>query len=483
METEVLNNLERCKLISPVLTCLAILCSGQEVLSQETIVIGDGLELFVDDYLIDSLENLELRLHHPQRAPRAKNPPPRQGVYSTIVFDGTKYHLYYRDVVDGEGEYNERCAYYYLTSSDGIEWETPNLGLFTEMGEEHRNMILAPDHPISHNFTPFLDQRPGTPEKEKFKAIAGGGQSWSPGKGLHAFVSGDGVHWNRLQDEPVIPEGNDTHESEHYFDSQNVAFWSAAEECYVCYYRTWFPKIEGEKGIRTISRATSKDFVNWTSGIQCQLNHPGEQFYTSAIGPYFRAPHIYIALPLRFQPWAGGDIHRYPSDTILLTARGGDGLRRPFEEAFIRPGRNQQNWKWPNPASMSATVNVIPTGTDEMSIYVRDARYVLRLDGFASVHANGEMGEMVTKPLVFDGANINLNYSTSAAGRVLLQIEDESGNPLPGFSFEDCPIIVGDRIDYAVQWKSKRTLEEFAGKPVRLRLRLSDADLYSLQFR
>ena len=41
---------------------------------QQPIVIGDRLELFVDDYLIESIENLTFHLHRPQRRERVLVP-------------------------------------------------------------------------------------------------------------------------------------------------------------------------------------------------------------------------------------------------------------------------------------------------------------------------------------------------------------------------------------------------------------------------
>lgn len=109
-------------------------------------------------------------------------------------------------------------------------------------------------------------------------------------------------------------------------------------------------------------------------------------------------------------------------------------------------------------------------------------RHVLRLDGFVSVRAGAERGEMITRPLIFLGKNLVLNFSTSAAGSVLIEVQDESGSPLPGFSLADSPEIYGDEIEYPVRWKSGATLGTIQGKPVRLRFVMRDSDLYSIRF-
>ena len=116
-------------------------------------------------------------------------------------------------------------------------------------------------------------------------------------------------------------------------------------------------------------------------------------------------------------------------------------------------------------------------------------RLALRTDGFVSVHAGLAGGELRTKPLLLEGSNLVLNYATSAAGSIQLEIQDAHGNPLPGFALEDSPLIWGDRIDAPVGWSrpSSRTdpepLKRLAGMPVRLRFVLKDADLYSIRFR
>ena len=50
--------------------------------------------------------------------------------------------------------------------------------------------------------------------------------------------------------------------SQDWFPQKGDVFWSPAEACYVCCFRT-FKKI-GTDGYRCISRTTSKDFLTWT---------------------------------------------------------------------------------------------------------------------------------------------------------------------------------------------------------------------------
>ena len=89
---------------------------------------------------------------------------------------------------------------------------------------------------------------------------------------------------------------------------------------------------------------------------------------------------------------------------------------------------------------------------------------------------------MVTLPLIFSGDRLELNYATSAAGQLQIEIQDSKGKPFPGFALEDSGILIGDRIAGEACWKSGPEVGVLAGKPVRLRFAMRDADLYSFRF-
>lgn len=456
----------------------------------QTIDIGSRREVFVDRFLIDTMAGSELRLHHPTKIPRAKSPLPEKH-YFTILKDsddhGALYRAYWRETDPNfagpfhTGHAGEMVCY--AESRDGHEWVFPNLGLHEIGGSRKNNVILAKQPPLLTNFTPFIDACPTAKPDERYKALAGypgagdkRGKS-AEGMGLFAFVSADGIHWTKQNE--VIPYQP---EWRHAFDSQNVSFWSKAEQQYVCYFRTWTPV----ERLRSVSRTTSPDFETWTRPIALDPNLPGEHLYTNQTHPYFRAPHIYIALPTRFVP-DRGDAPGYDdkdvnaTDILLMSTRSGStSYDRTFTEAFIRPGLNVERWK---NRSNYAALNVIPTSPTEMSIYHRSGdRYALRTDGFVSVHTGSQQGQLLTKPLLFSGSTLHLNFSTSAAGGILVEIQDTDGQPVPGFSAKDCVPVYGDQIDRVVRWHSKKNLTSLVGKPVRLRFVMNECDLYSLKF-
>lgn len=466
---------------------LSLISSTAQVLD-----LGNQRELFVDHYLIERLQGAQLKLHEPQKSGIVlKFDLPWEGPfvgYATVIKDGDTYRLYYRGLPTAGKDGSETEVTCYAQSEDGINWRKPVVGLFNVRGELNNNVVLHGQAPASHNFSPFLDQRPGVPASERFKAVGG-----TQASGLLAFVSGDGIHWRKWQDKPVFTKG--------IFDSQNVVFWSESEGCYVCYFRTWTG--EGYAGFRTVSRATSPDLLHWTDPVAMDFGAtPNEHLYTSQTHPYFRAPHIYIATPMRLMPGrkvlteaqakALGVHSNYQSDcadAVFMTSRGSNRFDRTFMEGWIRPGTDLGNWA--SRAGLTA-LGVVPTGPAEMSIYKQAnyaqpsaclVRYTLRTDGFVSINAPYRGGEMVTKPFRFAGKELVINFATSAAGSLRAELQTASGLAVPGFSLQEAVEVVGDEIERVVAWRQGSDVSKLAGQVVRLRCVMKDADLYSLRFR
>jgi hypothetical protein len=481
-----------------------LLASGTMSAADAPLDLGGRRELLVDHFLIDQLKGARLHPCTPRDEGIAlRFDQPWEGPFSgyvTIVRDGERLRAYYRGkpAADRDGSSNEVtcCA----ESTDGRDWTRPELGLFEVQGTKKNNVVLAHASPATHNFCPFLDQRPGVAPDERFKALGGTMES-----GLIAWKSADGLRWQRLEAQPVMTKAMVPFK--YMFDSQNVSFWSVAERKYLCYFRVF------ETDIRRIARTESDDFRQWSPPVLMEYRHPTltppmEHLYTSQTHPYFRAPHLYVAIAARFMPGrrvltdeqaaaikVDPGYFKDTSDAVLMTTRPteGQGQRsfydRTFLEGFIRGGIGPQNWvsRTGYPA-----LNVVQTGPTEMSVYVNQdyaqptahlRRYSMRLDGFASLRADYQGGEMVTKPLIFAGRHLFLNFATSAAGGVKVELQSADGQALPGFSLADCQEQIGNELDRLVSWKAGADLGALGGKPVRLRFVLKDADVYALQFR
>ena len=331
--------------------------------------------------------------------------------------------------------------------------------------------------------------------------------------GLYAFASPDGIHWRKMSDAPVITRGK--------FDSQNVAFWDGARRRYRAYYREMRgPNDEirpqgpqlglDPKGpARDVMTCTSEDFLQWSEPGWLQYpGAPASNSTSTRSGPITGLPICWWGF--RGGSWPGArskrgcrlpehPSYRYGSisETLFMSSRDGISFKR-WGEAFIRPGPRRERWIYP--ASFPAYgLLVTPADTadrpDQLSLYVNDGgywtangkasrlrRYTLRIDGFVSARAGLSGGELVTRPLVFQGSQLTMNYSTSAAGSLQVEIQDAGGRAVPGFSLAESPEIFGDRIDGRVAWKGGADLGSLAGKPIRLRVVLKDADLYAFRF-
>lgn len=482
---------------------IALFVSSAPALVAQPVDLGSRLELMVDDYLIASISGGARLILHPPTPHEVVivHDEPWEGNscgYYCVFQDGDIYRMYYRgssQTLKDEPPLPDMTTCY-GESRDGIYWEKPKLGLFDFHGSKDNNIIWMGN--TSHDFTPVRDENPACPPEGKYKCVASGDG------GLVAFQSPDGIHWSPMNDgKPIITQGA--------FDSQNMAFWDPLRGEYRCYFRDF------RDGLRDIRTATSKDFVHWTDSAW--LEYPGapkEQLYTNQIILYYRAPHIFLGFPTRYvdRGWCPS-VEALPelehrrkrfedseregtavTDGLFMSSRDGQTFRR-WGEAFIRPGlRTKDNWAYGDNYQnwgIVETQSEVDVGIKELSVYATESywtgtssqlrRFTLRIDGFVSMNAPLSGGEFTTKPLVFSGKDLELNFSTSAAGTIRAEIQDELGTPIPGFTYDEGHAIYGDHLEHVVPWKDGKSLAELAGKPIRLRFVLSDADLYSFRFR
>lgn len=432
-----------------------------------TMDIADHRELFIDDTLLDGTSgSARRRLHHPQRQNIVMAlDQPWEGItsaYLTVFRDESGVHLYYRGS-DSQPHHQVTCV---ADSPDGITFSRPHLGLYEFAGSKANNIVWTAEG--NHNFAPFHDTRPGCPADQRYKAVGGG---------LSAFASADGRVWRLMQEEKILTKGA--------FDSQNLAFWDSARGQYACYFRTF------RDGVRSIEVCWSDDFLHWTEAQPLTYGEaPPEHLYTNGITPYFRAPQILLGLPARFVP-SRKKIMSHPhegvSDALLMSSRDGVAFER-WREGFILPGPDPQNWTDRN---IYPAWGMVQTSETELSLYWTEhyrhdpmlvRRGTLRLDGFVSLRAEADGGEVLTRPLTFQGRRLYLNYATSAMGMVRVALCDKDGVALPGYGFGDQVPLFGDEIEAALSWRNGPDVGALAGQPVRLRVQLVDADLYSFRF-
>jgi len=455
-------------------------------MSIEPVAIHSDRQLFVDDLLIDRLDNLHLKQHEPVRRNRVLTLDKTWEGYTSwcpvVLRTDDRFKMWYRaqGAQEKPGDYGHTFTAY-AESDDGVTWRRPNLGLFESNGSTDNNICI--DNSNTKNVAIFIDTCPGVPDSERYKAV-GRWSSGSPSR-IYGLASPDGIHWQDAHDGPLIVAT----EADPHFDSPLSAFWDAPNEHYVLYIRGWYP--DGpEPRIRAIRMTTSEDFIHWTPWqyitIDGNTRYP-HHLYTNAGHPYEHAP-FYMMFPKRFLPdrTPEGWDHEGLSDILFLASRDGLNYTQPSPEPYLRPGLDPNNW---HERSIFIGPRVLTTGPGELSFYsVQNyrteknhiRRFTLRQDGFTSLHA-ATPGTLVTHPFTFEGDRLQINFSTSAAGSIRLALLDASGTPIPGFSIT--PPIYGDRIDHTVDWDGKADIGALSGRPIRMQCELQEADLYSFQFR
>ncbi len=431
--------------------------------------------------------------------------------YAKIVFDGEKYRFYYRGGGKNEnGTFGLECVAY---SYDGKTFEKPNLGIYEYNGSKENNIVMMSDEPNNNyidNFSIMLDENPACEPDAKYKAFWG--HTVNGTKRLIYFKSSDGFHFERVMLLDI----------KGYFDSMNIAFYDHSIGKYRLYMRDFHDidennknnklEYEAETHVRDIRLCFSDDFIHWTEPAILDYNDPLEiQLYTNNIMRYGNS-NMYIGLPTRYIDRAPDAVnYKYipgvgekrwmrlqekadrefsaVSETMLMVSRDGYRFNRSLE-AFFTPGvENGENWIYGDgyfAYGMIETASDFEGEPNELSLYVGHGyrtrpvtfeRYTIRMDGFYSWRADFEGGEVITKPLTFQGSELSLNFATSALGYLRIEILDQDGAPIEGY---DSGRLFGDST--ARHCDFEKPLSDLEGKEIRFKISMKDCDFYSFKF-
>ncbi len=477
------------------------------------IQLNQEREFFWDDYLIDTKKTTaEHRLLHPQRIGHCftfdQGNERLSLAYPCIVKDDKGYKMYYLTsyAVLADGRVPRSCEAV-IESSDGIHWTRPHLNIFDHPELEQNNVVV---NYINDGLCVFYDTNPNCAPDEKYKAV--GQMLRKEGddyvRELHSRTSADGYHFteNRF----ITDKGS--------FDSLNTVFWKDGR--YVCYMRYLRPDHNGEGIVRDVSVMYSEDFINWTDPKPITYrDFEDYQMYTNNIFPYERGPQRLIGLPLRYverKEWTvncdeigSHDLKKQAiqrttprvgiavTDSLFMTSRDGEDWTR-YTTAFLTPElENEHNWIY---GDTELAYGLIDSGRNTYYMYALDyclshyhpkqlALYELRQDGFACMAADAAEREIVTKPLIFTGSQLHLNFETTAAGSIYVEVLTPEGEPLSPISVE----VYGNSIDRPVYFSTGPSIDAitaapatdfaaFADRPIRLRFKLREAKLYSMWF-
>ena len=432
--------------------------------------VGDDRQLLFDDFFFERQDNLTFTLHPPRpgevvlRADR-----PWEGGclhYSCVLLDQGRYRMWYRA---DEGEHQWTC---YAESRDGINWEKPSLGIVQWHGSTDNNILFPVEDATGANPSVIMDDGAIDPG-ERYKMIVRSGR-------IDGYVSPDGLRWRFkgtiLDSGPV--------------DSHNVLLRDD-ERRYVVYARD-LPESAGRR--RSVRRGESEDFTDWSDFALVltpdEEDPPDLNIYTNAAVKYGRSPRSYFMFPMVLYTGRANPEAPHPglSDVQFASSRDGVHWNRSFRRPFLSPGPDPESWVDRNPIM---GIGVVPTGPREISMYFSDflrssrtclRRATLRMDGFVSVDGPYRgWGEFTTVPLLFRGATLELNCRTGGGGSIAAELLEASGTPIPGFEMADCREMQGDTISGKVEW-SGGDLVQLRGRPLRLRVRMRDSELYAFRF-
>ena len=488
--------------------------------------IGSRREVCWDEYLMDSCEGIRVQMHQPEFKEvimeMDKGWEGQNCGYFTIIREGEVYRFYYRaanmEKVDEDGcnDYAHKSYYCVMETRDGRNFTRVPVNEIPFMGVKENNIIIepTPENEMDNVFF-FYDRNPECPADERYKALSG-----ANGQKLAYYKSGDGIHFERAR--VLVDDGA--------YDSLNVCFWDSDTKQYYLYYRgmhgpsivsgKWdFGDVSEERRaeiwkhgigcIRDVRVRTSKDFVTWEpmQKLDYGPDAPDIELYTNNTMKYYRANHMFLAFPTRYvdryedakqfhhltdwkhrqqvmdkiEPRSGTAL----TDTAIMTSRDGVNFRRT-EEAWWTAGYERGiNWYYGDGYfnyGMIETKNELPGGPNEISMYCQTLgacelrRYTIRLDGFFSWRCDAKPGKVVTKPITFEGASMEVNFATSIYGYVRIKLMDADGNYIEGY---DSGRMFGNRVDRIVEFDAD--LAALSGKDVRMEISMFDADLYSFR--
>jgi hypothetical protein len=466
-----------------------------------------GRYLFFDDEEIEARRGLTRAFH--TAAKHDGNPTfaaerPWEGAVapSTVLFDEEEraFKLWYTTFARAPGAHGTfvNC---YATSSDGVHWERPELGIFEYDGST-RNNLCALD---AGALKVIKDEREPDPAR-RYKALYwGSGSRSGPGAlagwmgstggvwGICLSSSPDGARWTPHPDNPVLTGSGDT-ESLHGWDDRYGKYVA-----YIRPGRRFRPEERPGVPRRVIGRSESDDCVAWTEPAVVLVpdadDDPSAELYVMHAswyhGHYVGLLHVFVPSPDPFGPF-------WPE---LASSRDGIRWRRPAGRRPLIEFGPPGSW---DGGMIGAAKGIIPVG-DELWIYYggwredhgtsrphrrmetdrtaqRRAAAVglarLRLDGFVSLDAGEAEGELLTRPVTCGGRSLEVN-ARCADGQVVAAVLDASGGPIEGFTREDCAPFRGDRVRQTMAWRGRSELGRLRGATVRVGLWARNAELYS----
>jgi hypothetical protein len=481
--------------------------------------VGIDRQLFIDDQLIDRIANAVFTVNPPQRRELVlfpETPWERGGItcYATVFWDEMhkQFRLYYVPTCPAATP-TFRLAL--ATSSDGIHWERPDLGIVEFNGSRHNNIVIDGEREGSV----FID--PNAPPERRYGYLSGTDKT-----GLCYYCSADGIHFTTGK-APLTP---------YQSDSQLSTFWDPARKKYVSYFKAtneapdqWrmSPQIvlndnihQPKHGalVRTVARyETERADEPWTGPFRVVMardeqDPEGMDLYTNSVQKYALAPNVYIGFPTPYYHYshpnraylnkpaldAGGKTNDGTIDTQLAVSRDGITWTRHRTSYVPLHHHDELDLKicmvFPGMLYHSDRIDhyfagyTHTHGDTQARVRLQGRqlggiiRLTQRIDGFMSLDFPYAGGSATTRPISFKGRRLVLNVNTSAAGEGRVAILDAAGAAIDGLGLDDCRVVNGDHLEKKVEWVGGSDIARLSGAPVRLRFEMRGAKLFSFWF-
>ena len=466
-----------------------IICLAPNV-DGATIVVGTEPQLFLDDHIIARKDGLARVFHAPKRRSEPVLDFPRFETtqhHTSVIYDPSQ--KLYRFWFTSRGQ-NIRHA----ESKDGIHWTNPK---FLEGTGARMTFGVMDDR----GNDPSADQR--------FKLVAQVATS-NRGSGMGLYTSADGLRWTPYEMNPVVPHWPDGVGNYTYHKIGDIIGGLMYDPVHKLYRATFQMGALPEDGFepgplagktirRLVGMSVSKDCYHWQKPWRVCVPDEMDDGLLEFYG--MRGIHVRGSLLIGFVrvlrddlPYEKGAKAQGIGYTVLAISRDGRKWHR-FREPFL--DRNPVSGTWDRAVTWIG--EYLPMG-DEAFLYYggyskghkpgksSGGRQMglarMRLDGYASLRGGPEPGTLETPVLEFSGNRLSLNVdSTQANGEVRVGLQDASGNPLAGFTLDDCDPIRSNKVAQTVSWKGNPDISTLADKRIRLQIRLRSADLYAVQFR
>lgn len=456
--------------------------------------LGTDHELFVDNYRIESMDDVGRVLHPAEKSPLptiVADQPWETSVYtygSVVKPKGANtYRLYYTCL--GSGAYPICLA----TSKDFKHWTKPDLGLVDFKGSKHNNIVTSPGGNVVYN--------PDAPADRRYSFLYFKNNPF----GYHGMISADGLHFKPASDQPLLPGG----------DVVELTYDEVAKLYIATFKDRLFQSDTPGTYDRSAFIATSKDFLHWsprTLAVGGEVADDGAAYVQGGLEsqiygmPTFRYGNQYLGIPWDLQT---------TDYTTGQFASAGDGPVVPG----LASSRNLLQWDrevrgpliesgdpgaW-NDGALYTSTNLRVTDKTVELLYggfntwhggalppkVQKAAIGLatwRRDGFVSLTnaaagGYGNPGSVTTKPFTFTGKNLYVNAKVLTGGELTVDVLDgATGEPIGGLTADRTVPVKGDRVSVKVHWTRGAKVAALQGKSIKLKFHMRGVELYSYWF-